>query len=554
MASSANRKIVATESNPPAVSAFKSRELFLLIGVWLVLAVALLWLGATTANSLGFNYDEAIFAGMAKDFTTGIVHGYHMPGNGTTEVFNRPFPVWIQPYLGAVKSWQLIPLFTFFEPSVFSARMSNLAWTLVGLLFFMFWVWKLFGFAEAVAGGILLGLDPSFFFLGLLDWGSFVPSFLCRCAGFFFVLVAWREQKPRYVFLAGAAFGLGFFNKVDFGVVLFGATLAAVWAYAKPILNFIRTQPKLVALAALGFLIGCGPMTVMFPRVFKFALANNAPVNPGEFSEKLHALTAMYDGTYFYRLLEVGGLFDQMAAVAPPVWTPLGIAFIAAFICLLAQAFRCRPNDAVRPAQIFLLVAAVLTTLGVFLLPRAVRIYHAILVMPFAHLIIAAVAVGSWRKFSEAGSRKIFARGLLLVGFITLLVAQIFAIAKTEQLVFKTHGRGWWSDAQDKFAVTVKNRADLTLVSLDWGFHESLLFLTDKPTLVEPFWQLTGTDPVLLPQNTNYIYLVHPPEYSLSPFGETYLNFVRQNPRAKITDWRDREGKIVFYTVQFTRP
>ena len=65
MASSANRKIVATESNPPAASAFKSRELSMLIGVWLALAVALLWLGATTANSLGFNYDEAIFAGMA---------------------------------------------------------------------------------------------------------------------------------------------------------------------------------------------------------------------------------------------------------------------------------------------------------------------------------------------------------------------------------------------------------------------------------------------------------------------------------------------------------
>ncbi len=521
--------------------------------MWLALAVALLWLGGTTATKLGFNYDEAIFAGLAKDFTTGEVHGYHMPGSGTVNLWNRPFPVWNQPYLGSVKSWQLIPLFTFFEPSAFIARMSNLSWTLVGLLFFMLWVRKLFGLAEAVAGALLIATDPAFFYSSLLDWGAFVPSFVCRCAGFFFVLLAWRSQKCRYAFLAGVALGFGFFNKVDFVVVLFAATTATVIAYAKPALNFLRAQPKLVALAALGFVVGAGPMMVMSLQMFFFAAAHNAPVNPGEFSEKLHTLTAMYDGSYFFRMLAAGGLFDKMQLLAPPVWTPLGLVLAIAIFILLWQIVRAPAGDA-RRVQIFLLTALTLATLGVFLLPRAIRIYHAILAMPFAHLIIAVVVVGAWRKFSEAGNKKSFARGAVVFIFAALLATQIFALAKTEQLIFKTHGRGWWSDAQDKFAATVKDRADLTLVSLDWGFHESLLFLTDKPMLIEPFWKLTGTDPALLPQNTNYVFLVHPPEYSLSPFGATYLDFARQNPRAKISDWRDREGKIVFYTVQFTAP
>ena len=73
------------------------RELRVLLGVWLAIAVAWLWLGSSAANSLGFNYDEAIFTGMAKDFTTGEVHGRHMPGNGTVSLWKRPFPVWIQP-------------------------------------------------------------------------------------------------------------------------------------------------------------------------------------------------------------------------------------------------------------------------------------------------------------------------------------------------------------------------------------------------------------------------------------------------------------------------
>lgn len=552
MATSPDRKIVATNSIQPAASASRTRELSILLGVWLALAVALLWLGGATATKLGFNYDEAIFAGLAKDFTTGEVHGHHMPGSGTVTLWNRPFPIWNQPYLGSVKSWQLIPLFTFFEPSVFIARMSNLAWALVGLLFFMLWVRKLFGLAEAVAGALLIATDPAFFYSSLLDWGAFVPSFVCRCAGFFFVLLAWRNKKFRYAFLAGAALGFGFFNKVDFVVVLIAGATAVVIAYAKSALNFLRAQPKLVLLAALGFVVGAGPMMVMSLRMFFFAAANNAPVNPGELSEKLHTLTAMYDGSYFYRMLAAGGLFDKMQLLAPPVWTPLGVVLVAAFAVLAWQTLRLPAGGDARRVRIFLLAALVLATLGVFLLPRAARIYHAILAAPFAHLLIAVAGVSLWRKFSGAGRN--FARGAIVLVFAALLAAQLLAIGKTEKLICQTHGRGWWSDAQDKSAATVKNRADLTLVSLDWGFHESLLFLTDKPTLVEPFWKLTGTDPAKLPQDTNLVYLVHPPEYSLSPFGATFLEFARQNLRAKITDWRDHEGKIVFYTVQFAAP
>jgi hypothetical protein len=554
LAISLERKIVATHSNPPATPASPAREFSILLGVWLALAAAILWLGGATTTSLGFNYDEAIFAGLAKDFTTGEVHGRHMPGSSTVNLWNRPFPVWNQPYLGSVKSWQLIPLFTFFEPTAALARMSNLAWTLVGLLFFMLWVWKLFGFAEAIAGGLLLATDPAFFFLGLLDWGSFVPSFVCRCAGFFLVILAWRNRKFRYAFLAGAVLGLGFFNKVDFVVVLFSVTGAALCAYAKPALQFLRAQPKLVALAALGFLIGAGPMTMMSLRMFRFTVANNAPVNPGELAEKWHAFTAMYDGSYFYRLLDAGGLFDKMQTLSPPVWTPLGLALIAALAVLAWQTARLPAGSDGRAVRIFLLIAFVLATLGVFMLPRAVRIYHAILAAPFAHLIIAVAGVSLWRRFSGAAGKRNWARGAIIFMFTALLAAQLLATGKTEKLISQTHGRGWWSEAQDQFAATVKHRADLTLVSLDWGFHESLLFLTDKPTLVEPFWRLTGTDPALLPQATNLVYLVHPPEYSLSPFGATFLDFARRNPRAKIAEWRDHEGKIVFYTIRFSAP
>ena len=90
-------KFVAANPNPTIAPTAGQRELRTLLGIWLALAVAVLWLGSVTATSLGFNYDEAIFAGLAKDFTTGEVHGHHMPGSGTVNLWNRPFPIWNQP-------------------------------------------------------------------------------------------------------------------------------------------------------------------------------------------------------------------------------------------------------------------------------------------------------------------------------------------------------------------------------------------------------------------------------------------------------------------------
>ena len=76
----------------------------------------------------------------------------------------------------------------------------------------------------------------------------------------------------------------------------------------------------------------------------------------------------------------------------------------------------------------------------------------------------------------------------------------------------------------DAFAGEVKNRSDLTIVSLDWGFQEPLLFLTQGPTLVEPFWfrqteLLPGT-----PGTTNCVYLIHPPTYRLFSWERDYLD------------------------------
>jgi len=104
----------------------RRRELTLLASFWTVLAAAMILLARQNLSVPGLYYDEAIFAGMAKDFITGHVHGEHMPDHQVVTLAGRPFPLFVQTYLGALKSWMLIPAFGIFGPTIAVLRATTL--------------------------------------------------------------------------------------------------------------------------------------------------------------------------------------------------------------------------------------------------------------------------------------------------------------------------------------------------------------------------------------------------------------------------------------------
>src|SRR5207302_578591 len=170
----------------------------------------------------------------------------------------RPFPLFIQTYLGALKSWMLIPAFRIFGSTVAVLRSTNLFWELIALLFLMLATWRWLGLAAALIAGVLFAFDPTYF--------------------------------------------------------LFSA----------------------VALAGLGFAFGAGPMLIRIPRMIAITVSGPHPNAPGEFREKIKTLLSMYDGSHFYRLMNVGGVFERMygGAAGPKVWT--GIVFIIACLVFFA--------------------------------------------------------------------------------------------------------------------------------------------------------------------------------------------------------------------------
>jgi len=513
---------------------------------WLVLSIIIISVVQKNLSAPGLYYDEAVFGGLAKDFVVGQKR-LHMPGCETVTILNRRFPVFVQPYIGALKCWMLIPAFTVFGASLAVLRLTSVFWAMLAVLFFMVGIRRWLGTWPAIVGGILLTLDPAWFFLGVLDWGAAVPALFCRCLAFYFGSVWWRNRNVGSLLAAGLFLGLGVFNKIDLLVFVAATGIAALCFHAQELWQAVRGRWWVTPAACLAFLL---PILITLPRMGKVLLVvQQTPSLTNELKEKLQTLFALYDGSYFYRLINVGGLFnkmyDQPAVMFVPLWVVLAFAIVAA-VGFVRDKHHLR-------ALGFLLASLILTTGGVLLLPGAVRIHHAFLAFPLPQLIIVTAFALLWNA-TEKRFATHAVRIAAIVSIVLLASIQVYAIAKTEKLIADTGGRGRWSNALDAFCQENKDRSDLVIASLDWGFNEQVAFLADQPQLVEPFWafpRYNGRLPAL-PPRSGYIYLAHSPEYSLFRYDVSYLNELESSGEAvDIEPHSDRQGQIVFYTIQF---
>jgi hypothetical protein len=530
-----------------SLSANQRETGFLILG-WLLIAILAVAFSKQNLSTPGLYYDEAVSGGLAKDFVTGNQHP-HMSNVTLYNVFGRPFPLFVQSYYGALKSWLLIPPVAIWGPTLAVLRLTSLACALVALLFLMLAVRLWLGLPAAIVAAALFVTDPAWFFLGILDWGPAIPPLLCRCAAFFFAVVWWRTRKAHYLLLASFFLGLGLFHKADFAVFLAGTGVAFACFYGMQLLSVLRARPALIAICSLGFLLGSWLMIWRLPQIVTSTLPRQ--VGSGEFREKLQTWTALYDGSYIERLMSSGGLFGEMYKHPSNAHSLLWIVLPVAMLSLLV-IFAFPQKSKERRVAGFLLLGFVLTTAGVFVMPGAVRIHHAILAYPYPQLIIAAACTFLWQRKSgrlmQCGTRVAILSILLI-----LLASQIQAITKTEQLLDKTGGRGWWSNVFDDFCRQRADRTDLTIISLDWGFNEQLAFLINGPNLLEPFWAFTTAKEALpdLPRDPRYVYLSHSPEYSLLRYDLLYLDAARIDSHAEVQPYSDRQGRVVFYAIRF---
>jgi hypothetical protein len=134
---------------------------FLILG-WLLVAILVVALSKQNLSTPGLYYDEAVSGGLAKDFITANPHP-HMSNIKLYNLAGRPFPLFVQSYYGALKSWLLIPPVAVWGATLAVLRLTSLACALVALLFFVLAVRLWLGLAAAIVAGALFVTDPTCF-------------------------------------------------------------------------------------------------------------------------------------------------------------------------------------------------------------------------------------------------------------------------------------------------------------------------------------------------------------------------------------------------------
>ena len=369
----------------------------------------------------------------------------------------------------------------------------------------------------------------------------------CLRGYYFLITLVAQRERARDGFLGAMALGLGFFAKIDFVVILLGCGIALGVTYRREALVFVRRSANQCALCCLGFLLGAGPMILKSPFILNAVLGGAKPAGPSELLEKIHTAMTMYDGSYFFRLMNVGGNFETMFTPSCPVWSPFGVAVILSGILLAVHIVRHKGKTAQRQRLVFLLLSVVLITGGLFLLPGAVRIHHHLAVYPFPHLIVVAAILVLWQNSSLNSVIKWSLRACAVAMAVAVIGGHLLAVRQTQDLIAATGGRGHWSDAIEQFCDDLKDQHVVGVISLDWGFNEQLHYLCNNKRLLEPIWQSQT-----IPASSKCVYLVHPPEYTVVPAGWEYYRELKRVYSGKIVvrPYKDREGNVAFYAVR----
>jgi hypothetical protein len=508
----------------------------------------------------GLYYDEVIQAEPALAFLRDDPLPSDIPGVRDVRLLGRRLPWMTQPYMGALKSQALIPVFALLEPDATNLRAVTLVWALAGLVLAMIWAQRALGPAVALGTGALLAVDASFLYIARHDWGSFSLALLLRCAALVLLYDGHRARSPALGFAGGLCAGLGVYNKIDFAVWGIAAVAALVCAVPGVLKTAFGARRRETAAVVAGLALGAAPMLVAAGGAFAAAgAASRARADGSDWNEKLAAASATLDGSYFQRLMLAGGRFEVLPDVPGSASGPAPAALAVCSLLLLCLLGRERLRGrwcAPRPAQAFAVLCLVFSLAGLLLTPRAVRIHHYLNAWPFPQLVLSIALVEIWQRAAGGGGLRVGLRIGVATLAVGLLAGGVRGAQATHETLRETGGRGRWSDAAREFATSLPPA--IRLVCLDWGFAGPLRFADPQREVAEPVWRLQrarGT-PLAIDGTPDAVYLVQAPELAVFPFGGALLRAVAELPpdSASVTLHRDRGGREVFRSIRFARP
>lgn len=391
---------------------------------WLVITAAcvFVFLAAYRINLPGLYFDELIFVDAAQ-------------GNPDTAWIHMRLgsvPVFIIPYLGALKAWIYAPVFRLFGVSALTVRLPVI---LIGALTLLIFYWAIRRELGAVWAAIvvwIMAVDPANIFLSRLDWGPTVLMHLFQA----FILALWfsyrNKRKLWKIGLVFVCFGLGFFDKFNFVWLVSAFVIGVFLCYPDSVKDLWISSSKSVRWTVLIFVsIGLATMLYLTLPLIKLQFPMAEALNPHlRLRRSFDLLQSTLSGAAVAAFIfgSVAGMIQVI-----PFWLVVvdGCLALASLFLAMSSA-EAREN---RKNGIFCLLIGILIFLQIVITPQATGPHHHSMIFPLPLLAFAFLARSLYDHFCTKKLSQV-------VAFITGTAATcIFLVSIYNTMVYLSHFR-----------------------------------------------------------------------------------------------------------------
>jgi Dolichyl-phosphate-mannose-protein mannosyltransferase len=457
-------------------------------------------------------------------------------------------PLMEMSYLGALKKWFYLAVFSFAKPGPVSLRLPTILFGAVAICLFFLLLDRTVGRTAAWIGALLLATDSMFVILEAIDYGPNALHFVLKLGAMLLLVRFHREGSTLALAAAFFLLGLGLWDKAIFAWVLFGIGIATLIVFPKEVWRSVTIRN--LGIAAASMIVGALPLVIYNIARPLDTFRSNVHMNREPIEQKVILLERTLSGFALF------GFFVELPprlyeAITPWRNIPRAISLAAhdptrnltiPALCLACLGLFSRAS---RKAVLFGLLACAGTWLPMLLTAGAGgAAHHVILLFPFQFLsIAAALAALPWR-FVAAGAT------------VLLCAVNLAVTWEYHRLLIHSGADIRWTDALYPLEKHLERLRSPDIYTADWGFYQSLVLLSDgSMPLHEIDWSNIDNLRKIV-SDPRAAFVAHTPQYAYMPQERAALEDAAASvgcEEVPIETIYDRNGRPTFEVFRFRK-
>lgn len=409
----------------------------------------------------GLYFDEMLFVNGATGAHSDLFIRYKFMG----------IPVLLMDYIGALKAWIYYPIFALFGVNTWSVRLPAILIGTAGGLMLVAALWRGFGPRAALAGAMMILLDPTMIIHSRLDWGPNALMFFFRGLLVFSVVNWLKTLQVRWAWIAVIAAAFGIFDKLNFIWMTCATMGALVFIYPDKLKSFIRKN-RIQALLLTIISIGGVGLAILRGII----LSEHTDVSWGNRID------------YAINLLRVtisgGGALNFIAGDGMRVEKFFWLGYLLPVLISIWGIRKLIKDNNSKRLFIWLAVLNLLVVLAFIATKTATGPHHVSMLCGLWQLLLAPLVAMVWDKLSERITigKVVYTTSLVLVVACSMLV--VFTCINAFAKPTNTN----WDPANWQAARIAEKYPNANFICTDWGMATLAVGLNRQSNNIYDYW------------------------------------------------------------------